>query len=89
MVNELQRIMSAFTQILFIILLPFIWWFLTAREKVPFMEWMGLKAIKRVKTLQLILWMVRGFSLFTIFSILIFPLTRGRNSHFGFFCYGF
>ena len=55
MVNELQRIMSAFIQILFIILLPSIWWFLTVRGKVPFMEWMGLKAIKRVKTLQLIL----------------------------------
>lgn len=56
MVNELQRIMSAFIQILFIILLPSIWWFMTMRGKVPFMEWIGLKAIKRVKTLHLILW---------------------------------
>ena len=80
MVNELQRIISAFIQILFIILLPSIWWFLTVRGKVPFMEWIGLKAIKRVKTLQLILWMVVGFSLFTIFSILIFPLTSGLET---------
>ena len=80
MVNELQRIMSAFIQILFIILLPSIWWFLTVRGKVPFMEWIGLKAIKRVKTLQLILWMVVGFSLFTIFSILIISLTSGLET---------
>ena len=80
MVNELQRIMSAFIQILFIILLPSIWWFMTMRGKVPFMEWIGLKAIKRVKTLHLILWMVGGFSLFTIFSILIFPLTRSLET---------
>ena len=73
MVNELQRIMSAFIQILFIILLPSIRWFMTMRGKVPFMEWIGLKAIKRVKTLHLILWMVGGFSSFSIF---IFPLTR-------------
>lgn len=53
--NELQRIMSAAIQILFIILLPSIWWFRTVRGKVSFMEWMGLKTIKRVKTLQLIL----------------------------------
>ena len=44
------------------------------------MEWIGLKAIKRVKTLHLILWMVGGFSLFTIFSILIFPLTRSLET---------
>ncbi|WP_267247303.1 hypothetical protein [Streptococcus sp. Marseille-Q5986] len=72
--NELQRIMSAVIQILFIILLPSIWWFLTVRVQVPFMEWIGLKAIKRVKTLQLILWMVGGFSLFTIFLSLSFLL---------------
>ena len=41
MVNELQRIMSAFIQILFIILLPYIWWFLTARGESPIygMDW--------------------------------------------------
>ena len=76
MVNELQRIMSAFIQILFIILLPYIWWFLTARGKVPFMEWIGLKAIKRVEDSYLIAWIIGGFLLFTIFSMFIFPLTR-------------
>ena len=76
MVNELQRIMSAFIQILFIILLPYIWWFLTARGKVPFMEWIGLKAIKRVEDSYLIEWIIGGFLLFTIFSMFIFPLTR-------------
>ena len=76
MVNELQRIMSAFIQILFIILLPYILWFLTARGKVPFMEWIGLKAIKRVEDSYLIAWIIGGFLLFTIFSMFIFPLTR-------------
>ena len=76
MVNELQRIISAFIQILFIILLPSIWWFLTVRGKVPFIEWIGLKAIKRVKDSYLIAWIIGGFLLFTIFSMFIFPLTR-------------
>ena len=76
MVNELQRIISAFIQILFIILLPYIWWFLTARGKVPFMEWIGLKAIKRVEDSYLIAWIIGGFLQFTIFSMFIFPLTR-------------
>lgn len=75
MVNELQRIISAFIQILFIILLPSIWWFLTVRGKVPFIEWIGLKAIKRVKDSYLIAWIIGGFLLFTIFSMFIFPLT--------------
>ena len=76
MVNELQRIINAFVQILFIILLPSIWWFLTVRGKVPFMEWIGLKAVKRDKVSYLITWIIGGFLLFTAFSIFIFPLTR-------------
>ena len=76
MVNELQRIISAFIQILFIILLPSIWWFVTVRGKVPFMEWIGLKAVKRDKVSYLITWIIGGFLLFTAFSIFIFPLTR-------------
>ena len=76
MVNELQRIISAFIQILFIILLPSIWWFVTVRGKVPFMEWIGLKAVKRDKVSYLITWIIGGFLLFTIFSMFIFPLTR-------------
>ena len=75
MVNELQRIMIAFIQILFIILLPSIWWFLTVRGKVPFMEWIGLKAIKRVKDSYLLAWIIGGFLLFTIFYMFAFPLT--------------
>ena len=49
MANELQRIISAFIQFLFVIILPYIWWFLIVRGKVSFGEWIGLKAIKRVK----------------------------------------
>lgn len=76
MVNELQRIISAFIQILYIILLPSIWWFLTVRGKVPFIEWIGLKSIKRVKDSYLIAWIIGGFLLFTIFYMFVFPLTR-------------
>ena len=75
MVNELQRIMIAFIQILFIILLPSIWWFLTVRGKIPFTEWIGLKSIKRVKDSDLISWIIGGFLLFTIFYMFVFPLT--------------
>ena len=76
MVNELQRTISAFIQILFIILLPSIWWFLIVRGKVSFGEWIGLKAVKRVEDSYLIAWIIGGFLLFTIFSMFIFPLTR-------------
>ena len=75
MVNELQRIISAFIQILFIILLPSIWWFLTVRGKVPFTEWIGLKSIKRVKDSDLMSWIIGGFLLFTTFYMFVFPLT--------------
>lgn len=76
MANELQRIISAFIQFLFVIILPYIWWFLIVRGKVSFGEWIGLKAIKRVEDSYLIAWIIGGFLLFTAFSIFIFPLTR-------------
>lgn len=76
MAHELQRIISAFIQFLFVIILPYIWWFLIVRGKVSFGEWIGLKAIKRVEDSYLIAWIIGGFLLFTAFSIFIFPLTR-------------
>ncbi len=76
MANELQRIISAFIQFLFVIILPYIWWFLIVRGKVSFGEWIGLKAIKRVEDSYLIAWIIGGFLLFTIFYMFIFPLTR-------------
>ncbi|MFS9180878.1 CPBP family intramembrane metalloprotease [Streptococcus timonensis] len=76
MANELQRIISALIQFLFVIILPYIWWFLIVRGKVSFGEWIGLKAIKRVEDSYLIAWIIGGFLLFTIFSMFIFPLTR-------------
>ena len=76
MANELQRIISVFIQFLFVIILPYIWWFLIVRGKVSFGEWIGLKAIKRVEDSYLIAWIIGGFLLFTIFSMFIFPLTR-------------
>ena len=78
--NELQRIIRAFIQILFIILLPSIWWFLTVRGRVPFIEWIGLKSIKRVKDSDLISWIIGGFLLFTIFYMFVFPLTSGLET---------
>ena len=76
MAHELQRIISAFIQFLFVIILPYIWWFLIVRGKVSFGEWIGLKAVKRDKVSYLITWIIGGFLLFTAFSIFIFPLTR-------------
>ena len=46
------------------------------RGKVPFIEWIGLKSIKRVKDSDLISWIIGGFLLFTIFYMFAFPLTR-------------
>ncbi len=74
MANELQRIISAFIQFLFVIILPYIWWFLIVRGKVSFGEWIGLKSIKRVKDSDLISWIIGGFLLFTIFYMFVFPL---------------
>lgn len=41
-----SKVMSSVLQIILFMIVPFIWWLVTARKKQKFMEWIGLKKIE-------------------------------------------
>lgn len=60
-----SKVMSSVLQIILFMIVPFIWWLVTARKKQKFMEWIGLKKIEGgTKTLMATLLVAVAF-LFT------------------------
>ena len=71
MVNLIQQMTNALIQIVLFMLLPFIWWFVTARRKSSFLDWIGFKPLKDTGNHKMSLWIFLGLLSFTIFSYLV------------------
>lgn len=71
MVNLIQQMTNALIQIVLFMLLPFIWWFVTARRKSSFLDWVGFKPLKDTGNHKMWLWIFLGLLSFTIFSYLV------------------
>lgn len=71
MVNLIQQMTNALIQIVLFMLLPFIWWFVTARRKSSFLDWIGFKLLKDTGNHKMWLWIFLGLLSFTIFSYLV------------------
>ena len=75
MVNLIQQMTNALIQIVLFMLLPFIWWFVTARRKSSFLDWIGFKPLKDTGNHKMWLWIFLGLLSFTIFSYLVLYTT--------------
>ena len=71
MVHLIQQMTNALIQIVLFMLLPFIWWFVTARRKSSFLDWIGFKPLKDTGNHKMWLWIFIGLLSFTIFSYLV------------------
>lgn len=71
MVHLVQQMTNALIQIVLFMLLPFIWWFVTARRKSSFLDWIGFKPLKDTGNHKMWLWIFLGLLSFTIFSYLV------------------
>ena len=71
MVSLIQQMTNALIQIVLFMLLPFIWWFVTARRKSSFLDWIGFKPLKDTGNHKMWLWIFLGLLSFTIFSYLV------------------
>lgn len=71
MVNLIQQMTNALIQIVLFMLLPFSWWFVTARRKSSFLDWIGFKPLKDTGNHKMWLWIFLGLLSFTIFSYLV------------------
>lgn len=74
-VNLIQQMTNALIQIALFMLLPFIWWFVTARRKSSFLDWIGFKPLKDTGNHKMWLWIFLGLLSFTIFSYLVLYTT--------------
>jgi membrane protease YdiL (CAAX protease family) len=72
----IQTIVNSILQIFIFTLLPFIWWFLSARKKVRFFQWIGLKSIGNLKESRIILWVAATMISFLLMSVWILWLTK-------------
>ena len=71
MVNLIQQMTNALIQIVLFMLLPFSWWFVTARRKSSFLDWIGFKPLKDTGNHKMWLWIFLGLLSFTSFSYLV------------------
>ena len=72
-----QKILSSIVQILLFALIPFIWWCITARRKINFFQWIGIKRISSPKENKTVFCIV-GITIIFL-AISVFMLYTVRN----------
>lgn len=71
-----QKILSSIVQILLFALIPFIWWCITARRKINFFQWIGIKWVSSPKENKIVLWIAGTTIIFLAVSVFILYTVR-------------
>lgn len=66
-----QKVLNSIAQILLFSLIPFVWWFITAREKTSFFQWIGLKRFSSLKENKTALWITGTTIVFLAVSVFV------------------
>ncbi|QSX05672.1 CPBP family intramembrane metalloprotease [Sedimentibacter sp. zth1] len=76
----MNLLISAITQIIFLLIIPFVWWAITDRKQSSFFNWIGLKKIRIKSKRKYII----SFSLMILLSLIpvfiVFPLFVNANA---------
>ena len=75
-----QTLINSVIQIVLFSLIPFIWWLITARKKMNFFEWIGLKKIKDAKENKTVLWTIGAIVAFLALSVFMLMAVRGMET---------
>ncbi len=71
----IQMLINSVIQIVLFSFIPFVWWMITARKKMNFFKWLGLKKITNSKENKTILWILGaavaflGLAVFMLISV--------------------
>ena len=76
----INQLLNSAATILVMLLLPLIWWLVTARKAQNFFSWIGLKRIQTEKKATLLLWFFGAAAAFGLTSLLLPRLTRGTGA---------
>lgn len=66
-----QKILNSIVQIILFALIPFVWWCITARKKINFFQWIGLKRVSSPKENKTTLWIAGTTIVFLAVSVFI------------------
>ena len=75
-----QTLINSFIQILLFSLIPFIWWLITARKKMNFFKWIGLKKISGSKENKTWLWTAGAIVAFLVLSVFMLMSVKGMET---------
>lgn len=70
-------IISSVFQIILFSLIPFIFWFITSRKKMSFLDYIGIKKIDREKNKDTLIWSTITLLFFLALTVYILYITKG------------
>ena len=73
----IQTLINSAIQIVLFTLIPFIWWLITARKKMNFFEWIGLKKITGARENKTLIWTIGTIIAFLALSVFMLISVRG------------
>ena len=73
----IQTLINSIIQIALFTLIPFIWWLITARKKMSFFEWIGLKKIRNAKENKTLIWTIGAIVSFLALAVFMLISVRG------------
>ena len=73
----ISMLTGSIIQVAIFAFIPFIWWLITARKKMNFFSWIGLKKIDKENRGKTALWTVVVAALFLVLSVFILSSLKG------------
>ena len=73
----ISMLTGSIIQVAIFAFIPFIWWLITARKKMNFFKWIGLKKIDNAKGNKTALWTLVIAALFLVLSVFILSSLKG------------
>ena len=73
----IQTLINSVIQIVLFTLIPFIWWLITARKKMNFFEWVGLKKIRNARENKTLIWTIGAIVSFLALAVFMLSSVRG------------
>lgn len=76
MILLLEKTISSVIQIIAFSLIPFIWWYITARKDSPFLQWVGLKPVSGGQKRKTAVLTIGTTAAFILLSVIILNMIK-------------
>lgn len=73
----MNKLINSILQIILFLLVPMVWWFITARKQQRFTQWIGLKKVETAKESKVLIWILGVSVAFVLLGAFILNLLEG------------